>query len=118
MTTAQIISVDFPINLLERIICNGLQKRIYEKIKSHFFNSYAFYVVSSGMRSDILGNDRTWDLAIVVTPEDLVDHPGVAFVAASYSCSVEQMNPTKIGAGHRHGAFLSAITISLGGGKR
>ena len=54
----------------------------------------------------------------MVTPEDLVDHPGVAFVAASYSCSVEQMNPTKIGAGHRHGAFLSAITISLGGGGR
>ena len=67
--------------------------------------------------SDLLGNDRTWDLAIVVTPEDLVHHPGVAFVAAFYSCSVEQMNPTKIGAGHRHGAFLSAITISLGGGR-
>ena len=52
----------------------------------------------------------------MITPEALVAHPGVAFVAASYSCSVEQMNPTKIGAGHRHGAFLSAITISLGGG--
>ena len=54
-------------------------------------------------------------MAIVITPEALVAHPGVAFVAASYSCSVEQMNPTKIGAGHRHGAFLSAIAISLGG---